>query len=92
MAKTCFDRIPYKVLNKATVSDVYFQVAHGREMVIKATEGEEMNPVALTTSGWLAKIERLPRDETMPGGFATELAKKSIEWKKGVQELIEKYL
>jgi hypothetical protein len=92
MAKTCFDRIPYKVLNKASVSEVYFQVAHGREMVIKATEGEDTHPVALTTSGWLAKMERMPRDAGMPGGFATELAKKSIEWKKGVQGLIEKYL
>jgi hypothetical protein len=92
VAKTCTDRIVYLVLNRSPVSDIYFQVAHAREMMIKATTGLEVNPVSMSTAGWLAKIESLPRDETMPANIATELAKKSIEWKGQVHEFIGKFL
>ena len=93
VAKTCWDRVVREILNKAPLSDVYVQVAHGREMMIKAVEGEDgMHPITLTTSGWLSKIESLPRDETLPGGIASELAKKSIEWKRETQEVIGRYL
>ncbi|MGY5861011.1 MAG: hypothetical protein RTU09_01360 [Candidatus Thorarchaeota archaeon] len=92
IAKTCWDRIIYKILNKAPLSDIYFQLAHGREMMIKATKGDELNPITLTTSGWLSRIEPLPRGEIPPAGLATELAKKCIEWKKGTQEVIQNLL
>ncbi len=92
IAKTCWDRIIHKILNKAPLSDIYFQLAHGREMMIKATEGDELNPITLTTSGWLSRIEPLPKDEAPPAGLATELAKKCIEWKRGTQEVIQNFL
>ncbi len=92
IAKTCWDRVIHKILNKAPLSDIYFQLAHGREMMIKATKGDELNPITLTTSGWLSRIEPLPRDETPPAGIATELEKKCIEWKKGTQEVIQNLL
>jgi hypothetical protein len=93
VAKTCWDRVVREILNKAPLSDVYVQVAHGREMMIKAVEGEdEMHPITLTTSGWLSKIESLPRNETLPGNIASDLAKKSIEWKRETQEVISRYL
>ncbi|MFW9843845.1 MAG: hypothetical protein ACFFEV_04655 [Candidatus Thorarchaeota archaeon] len=93
VAKTCWDRVVFKILKKAPLSDVYYQVAHGREMIIKATEGDEgVNPLALTTSGWLSNIESLPREEPLPGNIAAELAKKSIEWKRGTHEIISRYL
>lgn len=93
VAKTCWDRVVYDILNKSPLSDVYIQVAHGREMMIKATEGEEgMHPLTLTTSGWLSRIESLPRDEALPGNIASELAKKSIEWKKETHEVIGRYI
>ena len=93
VAKTCWDRVVYKILKRAPLSEVYYQVAHGREMIIKATEGDEVvNPIALTTSAWLANIESLPRGEQLPGNIASELAKKSIEWKKGTHEVIRRYL
>jgi len=93
VAKTCWDRMVREILNKAPLNDVYIQVAHGREMMIKATEGEENVPsLTLTTSGWLSKIESLPRDETLPSNIASELAKKSIEWKKETQDIISRYI
>jgi len=93
VAKTCWDRVVYKILKRAPQSEVYYQVAHGREMMIKATEGEgRVHPLTLTTSGWLANIESLPREEPLPGNIASELAKKSIEWKKGTLEIISRYL
>ncbi len=93
VAKTCWDRVVYKILKKAPQSEVYYQVAHGREMMIKATEGEgSIHPLALTTSGWLSNIESLPREEPLPGNIASELAKKSIEWKRGTLEVISRYL
>ena len=93
VAKTCWDRVVYKILKKAPLSEVYYQVAHGREMIIKATEGDEgVNRLALTTSGWLSNIESLPREQPLPGNIATELAKRSIEWKRGTHEVISRYL
>ncbi|MFW9810848.1 MAG: hypothetical protein ACFFF9_00165 [Candidatus Thorarchaeota archaeon] len=93
VAKTCWDRVIKEILAKAPVNDVYVQVAHGREMIIKATEGEESIPsTTLTTAAWLSKIESLPRDETMPGNIASELAKKSIEWKRETQNIIGRYI
>jgi len=93
VAKTCWDRVVYKILKKAPQNEVYYQVAHGREMMIKATEGEgRVHPLTLTTSGWLANIESLPHEEPLPGNIASELAKKSIEWKKGTLEVISRYL
>lgn len=93
VAKTCWDRVVREILNRAPVSDIYLQVAHGREMMIKATEGENgVPPLTLTTAAWLTKIESLPRDETMPGNIASELAKKSIEWKKETHEVICRYI
>jgi len=93
VAKTCWDRVVYKILKKAPQSEVYYQVAHGREMMIKATEGEGgVHPLTLTTSGWLSNIESLPREEPLPGNIASELAKKSIEWKRGTLEVISRYL
>ena len=59
----------------------------------EATEGEESVPsVTLTTAAWLTKIESLPREETMPGNIASELAKKSIEWKRETQNIISRYI
>ncbi|TFG28819.1 hypothetical protein EU527_16740 [Candidatus Thorarchaeota archaeon] len=93
LAKACWDRMVHKILKKAPLSEVYYQVAHGREMMIKATEGENgVPPLALSTSGWLTQIESLPRDDPLPGNIASELAKKSIEWKRGTQEVIKRYL
>ncbi|MFW9845951.1 MAG: hypothetical protein ACFFD6_04335 [Candidatus Thorarchaeota archaeon] len=92
VAKTCWDKVIFEILSKASAGTVYVQVAHGREMMIKATEGEEMLSLPLTTSGWLSRIESLPRDEVMPSGIATELAKKSVEWKKETQEVISRYI
>ncbi|MBD3404947.1 MAG: hypothetical protein GF411_02285 [Candidatus Lokiarchaeota archaeon] len=92
VAKTCWDRLVFEILNKAPLSAVYIQVAHGREMSIKATEGEDMHPLTLTTSGWLSKIDSLPREEPLPSDIATELAKKSVEWKKETHEIIRRYL
>ncbi|MBN2229611.1 MAG: hypothetical protein JW779_08435 [Candidatus Thorarchaeota archaeon] len=93
VAKTCWDRMVRKILNKESLGAVYYQVAHGREMFIKATEGESgAHPVALTTSAWLSRIESLPHEEPIPGNIATELAKKSVEWKRGTQEVIGRYI
>lgn len=93
VAKTCWDMVVYKILKKNPLSEVYYQVAHGREMMIKATEGDEsVNPLLLTTSGWLSNIESLPREQPLPGNIAAELAKKSIEWKRGTHEIISRYL
>lgn len=93
VAKTCWDRMVFKILKKAPQSEVYYQVAHGREMMIKATEGEGgVHPLTLTTLGWLANIESLPHEEPLPGNIASELAKKSVEWKKGTLEVISRYL
>jgi hypothetical protein len=93
VAKTCWDRLVRQILNKSPLNDVYHQVAHGREMIIKAVEGEdEMHPITLTTSGWLSQIESLPRHEALPGNIASELAKKSIEWKRETHEVIGRYL
>ncbi|TFG33229.1 hypothetical protein EU528_00785 [Candidatus Thorarchaeota archaeon] len=93
VAKTCWDMVVHKILKKAPLSEVYYQVAHGREMIIKATEGDEgVNTIALTTSGWLSNIESLPREQPLPGNIAAELAKKSIEWKKGTHAVIGRYL
>jgi hypothetical protein len=93
VAKTCWDRVVHDILKKAPLNDVYTQVAHGREMMIKATEGEDgMHPLTLTTSGWLSRIESLPRDEALPGNIAAELAKKSIEWKKETHAVISRYI
>jgi hypothetical protein len=93
VAKTCWDRVVREILNKAPSSNVYYQVAHGREMMIKAVEGEDgMHPITLTTSGWLSQIESLPRDQSLPGNIASELAKKSIEWKRETQQVIGRYL
>lgn len=93
VAKACWDRLVYKILKKEPSSEVYYQVAHGREMMIKATEGENgVQPLALMTSGWLTQIESLSREAPLPGNIATELAKKSIEWKRITQEVIKRYL
>ncbi|MFX1481695.1 MAG: hypothetical protein ACFFCP_00750 [Promethearchaeota archaeon] len=93
VAKTCWDRVVKEILAKSPVSDIYVQVAHGREMMIKALEGEEgVHPVTLTTAAWLSTIEPLPRDQTMPGNIAAELAKKSIEWKRETQDIIGRYI
>ena len=93
VAKTCWDRVVKEILAKAPASNVYIQVAHGREMMIKATEGDGSVPSAtLTTAAWLSKIESLPREETMPGNIASELAKKSIEWKRETQNIISRYI
>jgi hypothetical protein len=93
VAKTCWDRLVREILNKSPLNDIYHQVAHGREMMIKAVEGEDgMHPITLTTSGWLSQIESLPRDEALPGNIASELAKKSIEWKRETQEVIGRYI
>jgi len=93
MAKTCWDRMVHEILNKAPVTNIYYQVAHGREMIIKAIEGDPgVYPITLTTSAWLSQIEPHPKDETLPGFVASELAKKSVEWKRETQEIISRYL
>ncbi|MHA2003917.1 MAG: putative selenocysteine system protein, partial [Candidatus Thorarchaeota archaeon] len=92
VAKTCWDKIVFEILNKAPAGSVYFQLAHGREMIIKATEGEDIHALPLTTSGWLSKIEGVPRDEVLPSSIAMELAKKSVEWKKETQDIIARYI
>jgi hypothetical protein len=92
VAKTCWDRAIYHILNKACAGDIYYQIAHGREMVIKATEGDDIHPLILATSGWLTKIEKLPQNEMMPGNIATDLAKKSVQWKRETQAIISQYL
>ncbi|NHI82971.1 MAG: hypothetical protein EAX81_01520 [Candidatus Thorarchaeota archaeon] len=92
VAKTCWDRLIFEILNKAPLNDVYIQLAHGREMMIKATQGEDLHSLTLSTSGWLSEIESLPRDESPPANIAAELAKKTIEWKKETHEVIARYL
>ncbi|MGY5876716.1 MAG: hypothetical protein RTU30_13290 [Candidatus Thorarchaeota archaeon] len=92
VAKTCWDRVIYHILGKAKVTDIYLQVAHGREMMIKATEGDDIHPVTLSTSGWLSTIEKLPSDETMPADLAVNLAKKTVEWKRETHQVIGQYL
>jgi len=92
-AKACWDRMVHKILKKEALSEIYYQLAHGREMMIKATEGENgVHPVTMTTAAWLTTIESLPRENPLPGNIASELAKKSIEWKRGTQEVIKRYL
>ncbi len=61
-------------------------------MIIKATEGEEVPALALTTSAWISNIEKLPKDEPLPAGTGSQLAKKCIEWKKETLEIIRRYL
>ncbi len=92
VAKTCWDRLVYLILKKQPLSEVYFQVAHGREMMIKATEGESLHPITLHTSGWLSQFENLPREDPVPGDLATALAKKSVEWKQDTIEVIKRYI
>lgn len=92
VAKTCWDKLVFLILNKKPVSEIYFQIAHGREMIIKATEGETMQPISLSTSGWLSKIEKLDREEPLTGDLTTPLAMKAIEWKKETQEIISRYI
>jgi hypothetical protein len=92
IAKTCWDRVVYEILSKANANDVYIQVAHGREMMIKATEGLDFDPITLTTSAWLTRIEPMPRDEPMPVDFAKELAMKTVAWKKDTAHLISQYI
>jgi len=92
VAKTCWDRLIHMILKKQPLSEVYYQVAHGREMMIKATEGENLHPITLHTSGWLSQIEKLPRDEPLPGDLATALAKKSVEWKQETIDVIKRYI
>jgi hypothetical protein len=93
VAKTCWDRVVREILNRSPTNEIYTQVAHGREMVIKATEGDDgVPPLTMTTAAWLSKIESLPREETMPGNIASELAKKSIEWKRETHEIICRYI
>jgi len=92
VAKTCWDRLVFLILKKHPMTEVYYQLAHGREMMIKATEGEDLHPITLSTSGWLSKIEPMPRDEPLPGNIAAALAKKSVEWKRDTVEVIQRYL
>jgi hypothetical protein len=92
VAKTCWDRLIHLILKKHPLTEVYYQVAHGREMMIKATEGESIHPITLNTSGWLAKIEKLPREEPLPADLATALAKKSVEWKQETIDVIKRYI
>ena len=92
VAKTCWDRLIHLILKKHPLSEVYYQVAHGREMMIKATEGESIHPITLHTSGWLTQIEKLPREEPLPGDLATALAKKSVEWKQDTVKVIQRYI
>ncbi|MDF1538740.1 MAG: hypothetical protein P1Q69_07545 [Candidatus Thorarchaeota archaeon] len=92
VAKTCWDRLVHLILKKKPFSEIYYQLAHGREMMIKATERDTIHPITLSTSGWLANVENLPRDEPLPGNLASSLAKKSIEWKRDTQDVIKRYL
>jgi hypothetical protein len=93
MAKTCWDRMVREILNRAPMANIYYQVAHGREMIIKALEGDPgVHPITLTTSAWLSQIETHPKDATLPGFVASELAKKSVEWKRETNEIISRYL
>lgn len=92
LAKTCWDRVVYGVLNKSPLSEIYVNLSHGREMMVQATEGEEMHPVTLTTEAWLTRIEKFPRDKALPGDIASELAKRTVEWKKETNSVISRYL
>lgn len=92
VAKMCWDRIVYLIFQKRPLSEIYFQLAHGREMVIKATEGEDMAPITLSTSGWLSRTETLDREEHLPSDIATALAMKAVEWKKETQAIISRYI
>ncbi|TFG12900.1 hypothetical protein EU537_08000 [Candidatus Thorarchaeota archaeon] len=92
VAKTCWDRLVYYIFEKKPLSDVYYMLAHGREMMIKATEGEAVEPLTLSTSAWLSRFDSLSREEPTPTDLASGLAKKSIEWKKATHMVIEKYL
>ncbi len=92
VAKTCWDKLLYYIFEKMPLSDVYYMLAHGREMMIKATEGEAVDPLTLSTSAWLSRFDNLSRDEPTPTDLASGLAKKSIEWKKSTHMVIDKYL
>jgi len=92
VAKTCWDKLIFLILNKKSLSEIYYQIAHGREMIIKATEGETMQPISLSTSGWLSKIEKLDREEPLPGDLTTPLAMKAVEWKKETHVIISRFI
>ena len=92
IAKTCWDRVVYEILSKAPANDVYIQVAHGREMMIKATEGLEFDPITLTTSAYLTKLEPLPKEEPVPADLAKDVAMKTVEWKKDTAQLISQFI
>jgi len=92
VAKTCWDRLVYYIFEKRPLSDVYYMLAHGREMIIKATEGEAVEPLTLSTSAWLSRFDNLSRDDPTPTDLASGLAKKSIQWKRATHMVIEKYL
>ncbi|MHA1637731.1 MAG: putative selenocysteine system protein [Candidatus Thorarchaeota archaeon] len=92
VAKTCWDRIVYLIFQKRPLSEIYFQLAHGREMIIKATEGDDMAPITLSTSGWLSRTENLSKDEHLPSDIATSLAMKAVEWKKETHAVIARYI
>jgi hypothetical protein len=92
IARTCWDRIVYEILSKAPANDVYIQVAHGREMMIKATEGLAFDPITLTTSAYLTKLESLPKEVPLPTELAKEVAMKTVEWKKDTAKLINQFI
>lgn len=92
IARTCWDRIVHLVLTRAPAEAIYIQVAHGREMFIRAIEGGDMHPLPLSTTPWLQKLESMPRDQPLPGDFATALAKKSVEWKQETSKLLQKFI
>ena len=92
IARTCWDRIVYEILSKAPANNVYIQVAHGREMMIKATEGLAFDPITLTTSAYLTKLESLPKEEPLPTELAKDVAMKTVEWKKNTAQLISQFI
>ncbi len=92
LAKMCWDRVIYSILKKTSKGEIYFHLAHGREMLITATTGEEFPPLLLSTSAWLQRLEKLPNDAQIPADDAAELAKKSLEWKRDTRAIIARYL
>jgi hypothetical protein len=92
VAKACWDKMVHGIFKKQPLRHVYYQVAHGREMIIKATEGSDLASLSLTTSAWLSKIESMSHEDPLPGNVASELAKKSVEWKRETQGIISRYL
>ncbi len=92
LAKMSLDRLIHCILTKSPKNEIYFHLAHSREMIITATAGEEFQPLLLSISAWIQRLEKLASDAPLPAEDATDLAKKALEWKRDTRALISRYI